>query len=307
MKIRLAAFPKGFMDALCVERSMSLLEWITLAAELDIEGLEFYDGFLESTEAGYLEKVRRALRDHKLEMPMLCCSPNFTHPDSFERQKEVKKEKDWIDLVAFFGGRTCRVLSGQRYPEVSRQQGVKWVTECLQQLVEYAEKKRVVLAMENHYKDNYWDYPEFAQKLDVFLEILDAVPSPWLGVNFDPSNAYLAGENPLDVFQATKHRIVSMHASDRYLKPGHTAEELAATAPAKDYPSILEHGVIGQGLNDYDRIFAVLREIDFDGWVSIEDGMGGMKDLHASVAFLRSKMERYSSVSRSLGPAGGIE
>ncbi|MCZ6515324.1 MAG: sugar phosphate isomerase/epimerase, partial [Acidobacteria bacterium] len=69
MKIRLAAFPKGFMDALCVERSMSLLEWISLAAELDIEGLEFYDGFLESTEAGYLEKVRRALRDHKLEMP----------------------------------------------------------------------------------------------------------------------------------------------------------------------------------------------------------------------------------------------
>lgn len=295
MNVQLAAFPKGFMDDLCVTRSMSLFDWIELGGELEIEGLEFYDGFLESQDRPYLEKVRKALEARKLQMPMLCCSPDFTHPDPEKRRQQIEKEKAWIDLVAFFGGKTCRVLSGQRFPEVSRSDGVRWVTGCLRELVEYAEQKKVILAMENHYKDNYWHYPEFAQKLDVFVEILDGVPSPWLGVNYDPSNALLAGEDPIDILEAVKHRIVSMHASDRYLKPGHTAEELAQSAPAVNYPDILAHGVIGRGLNDYDRIFSILREVGFQGWISIEDGVGGMDDLRASVAFLRPKMGEYFS------------
>ncbi|MEE8257628.1 MAG: sugar phosphate isomerase/epimerase family protein [Acidobacteriota bacterium] len=295
MNVQLAAFPKGFMDDLCVTRSMSLFDWIELGGELEIEGLEFYDGFLESRDRPYLEKVRKALEARKLQMPMLCCSPDFTHPDPEKRRQQIEKEKAWIDLVAFFGGKTCRVLSGQRFPEVSRSDGVRWVTECLRELVEYAEQKRVILAMENHYKDNYWHYPEFAQKLDVFVEILDGVPSPWLGVNYDPSNALLAGEDPIDILEAVKRRIVSMHASDRYLKPGHTAEELAQSASAENYPDILAHGVIGRGLNDYDRIFSILREVGFQGWISIEDGVGGMDDLRASVAFLRPKMRKYFS------------
>ncbi len=74
--------------------------------------------------------------------------------------------------------------------------------------------------MENHYKDNYWQYPEFAQKMDVFAEIVDQIDSPWFGVNYDPSNAFLAGDDPLVLLDRVKHRVVSMHASDRYLKFG---------------------------------------------------------------------------------------
>lgn len=295
MNVQLAAFPKGFMDALCITRSMSLFDWILLAGELEIDGLEFYDGFLESYEKPYLEKVREALAVHKLQMPMLCCSPDFTNPDYEKRKQEVSREKKWIDLVNYFGGKTCRVLSGQRFPQVSRRDGVRWVAECLKELVEYAEQKKIILAMENHYKDNYWHYPEFAQKLDVFMEILDMVPSPWLGVNFDPSNAFLADEDPIDVLEAVKHRIVSMHASDRRLKPGHTVQELNQFAPALDYPNILVHGIIGQGLNDYDQIFSTLRNVNFQGWISIEDGVGGMEDLHASVEFLKLKIREYFS------------
>ena len=72
--------------------------------------------------------------------------------------------------------------------------------------------------MENHYKDNYWKYPEFAQKMDVFVEIVDQIDSPWFGVNYDPSNTILAGEDPLVLLDRVKDRVVTMHASDRYLK-----------------------------------------------------------------------------------------
>ena len=80
--MKLAAFPKCFMDQLVVERSMSVFDWIEMAADLPVDGLELYDGFLETLDEGYLEKVRRAIERHRLEMPMLCCSPDFTQPDA---------------------------------------------------------------------------------------------------------------------------------------------------------------------------------------------------------------------------------
>ena len=59
------------------------------------------------------------------------------------------------------------------------------------------------------------------------------------------------------------------------------------------YASRLAHGVIGKGLNDYDAIFAILREVEFDSWISIEDGMNGMDELGESVRFLRSKIDQH--------------
>jgi sugar phosphate isomerase/epimerase len=55
----------------------------------------------------------------------------------------------------------------------------------------------------------------------------------------------------------------------------------------------LKHGVIGKGLNDYDKILAILKSVGFNGWISIEDGVNGMDELRESVTFLRRKMKEY--------------
>jgi sugar phosphate isomerase/epimerase len=287
--MKLAAFPKCFMDQLVRDRTMTVFDWIEMAADLPIDGLELYDGFLASLEEAYLEKVRGALARRHLAMPMLCCSPDFTRPDA-ERRQEIARERRLIEVTALLGGQSCRVLSGQRRPEVTRAQGVRWVVECIKELLPYAAEKKVVLALENHYKDNYWQYPEFAQKRDVFLEIVNQIDSPWFGVQYDPSNAIVAGEDPLELLECVKHRVVTMHASDRFLKPGHTLEELRRIEDSVGYAAILSHGVIGQGLNDYPRIFRLLREVGYQGWVSIEDGLNGLEEIRASAEFLRPLM-----------------
>jgi sugar phosphate isomerase/epimerase len=157
-------------------------------------------------------------------------------------------------------------------------------------MLDYAAAKGIVLALENHYKDNYWNYPEFAQHLDVFLEIVNEIDSPWFGVQFDPSNTLVAGEDPLDLLTRVKHRVVTMHASDRHLMPGHTFEDLKKAEGSIGYVSFLVHGVIGKGLNDYPRIFQILKEVGFHGWVSIEDGLNGLEEIRASAEFLRPLM-----------------
>ena len=294
MKPKLAAFPKCFINDLVVRRTMTLTQWIELAATLGIDGLEFYSGFLDEDE-NFLSRAKANLKKHALAMPMLCCSPDFTQRDPALLKQEIEREKRMIEMAAFFGGRFCRVLSGQRRPEVSRAAGVAQVVRVITSLLPFAEQHGVVLTMENHYKDNYWQHPEFAQKMDVFIEIVEQIDSPWFGVNYDPSNTILAGEDPLVLLERVKHRVVSMHASDRFLKIG-TIEDLRKEEDSVGYSSRLSHGVIGKGLNDYDRIFSVLSAAGFQGWISIEDGMNGMEDLRESVRFLRTKIDQHFAV-----------
>ncbi len=298
---RVAAFPKCFMDQLCVDRTLTLEQWIDLGATLGVDGLELYPGFFASEDPGYLRTIRSRLRAHGLVMPMFCYSPDFTHPDPAVRAAEVEKQKRAIELVAFFDApqpRSCRVLSGQRRPGVSVAQGVEWVCACIGACLRHAQEYGVLLAMENHYKDNYWQYPEFAQHLPVFRQIVDAIDSPWFGVNYDPSNALLAGEDPLEVLAAVKHRVVSMHASDRHLLPGHSIEELRSVEDSVGYAAILRHGEVGQGMNDYDAIFSTLAAVGFDGWISIEDGTEGMEQLQRSVDFVTRKVAEHFPARR---------
>jgi sugar phosphate isomerase/epimerase len=279
------------MDELCVHKTMTVLQWIELAATLGVEGLEFYSGFLQD-DAAFLDKVKSALEQHRLEMPMLCCSPDFTQPDPALLQQEIEREKRMIEITAFFGGRFCRVLSGQRRPELSVEAGVAQVVSVISDLLPFAEKHGVILTMENHYKDNYWKYPEFAQKMDVFCAIVDRIDSPSFGVNYDPSNTILAGEDPLALLERVKHRVVTMHASDRFLLHG-AIEDLRKEENSTGYASCLSHGVIGKGMNDYDKIFSVLQSVGFSSWISIEDGMNGMDDLRESARFLKNKINQH--------------
>lgn len=289
---KLSVFPKCYMDDLCVTRTMTLFDWIGMAASLGVDGVEMYPAFFESFEPDYLERVKQHLDRFGLEAPMMCASPDFTVTDAAARRAEVEREKQIIDVTARLGGGFCRVLSGQRRAEVARADGVRWVVDSITSLLDHAASRRVVLTMENHYKDGYWRYPEFAQHLDLFLEIIGQIDSPWFGVNYDPSNAIVAGEDPLAVLNAVKRRVVSMHASDRYLASG-TLEDLKRHEGTVGYARGLKHGVIGRGLNDYDAIFSTLKAEGFDGWVSIEDGENGMDELRESVRFLRAKLAEH--------------
>ena len=278
---------------------MSLFQWVELAGGLDLDGVELYPRFFASLDRSYVGEVRRALADAGLQMPMLCNSPDFTQPDAGERAREVEATRRMIGLTAELGGQFCRVLSGQARPGLDAGQALGWVIEALTSLLRDAEAAGIVLVIENHYKDGLWLYPEFAQSHARYLAILDAVDSPWLRVQYDPSNAIVAGEDQYDLLERVLPRVATVQASDRYVEGGTTADlRRLATDPRQGYAPFLKHGVIGRGLNDYDRILGTLARAGWDGWVSIEDGEGGtieegMANLRQSAAFLRAKLAQH--------------
>ena len=290
---KLAVFPKAYMVALCKEGTMRIAEWIELAAQLDIDGLEWYAGFLEMRDETQWPQFRQQVAAKGLTIPMMCCSPDFTHPEQAFRQQEIAQQKRWIDMTHALGGTYCRVLSGQRRPGLAVEEGIALAVACIEACLPYAQERGITLIIENHYKDDFWEYPEFAQKMDVFCQLIDRINHPNFGVNYDPSNTYLAGEDPLDLLYRVSGRVVSMHASDRYLTEGMLEDLRRAEIGVTGYAKFLRHGEIGQGLNDYDAIFSELARVGFDGWISVEDGVEGMDQLARSVHFLREKINKY--------------
>jgi sugar phosphate isomerase/epimerase len=286
----LAVFPKAFMQPLCKDGTMTVSEWIALAAPLEVQGLEWYAGFLEMADERNWPRFRREVEATGKVIPMMCCSPDFTHPDASFRALEIAKQKRWIDMTAVLGGTYCRVLSGQRRPGLTIAEGVQLAADSIHACLPYAQDHGVTLILENHYKDDFWVYPEFAQQMDVFCQLVDVVQHPNFGVNFDPSNTFLAGEDPIELLKRVSHRVVTMHASDRYLAEGTIEDLRREEGGAVGYAKRLRHGEIGQGLNDYDAIFTELKRVGFDGWISIEDGVDGMDQLARSVEFLKRKL-----------------
>lgn len=297
MSIKIAVYPKCFEYDIGLHRTMSIFDWISIAhTQLDVDGLEMYDKFFTCFEIDYLQQVVEAVNNAGFCIPMFICSPDFTHPDPEERKRALEYQSKMIEVSSFLGGEgvICRVLSGQQHPGVNREQGVEWVVKAIQELIPIAKENKVILAMENHYKDSQWNYHEFALKMDVFLEIVNAIEERChFGVQYDPSNAIVAGDDPIVLLNAVRDRVVSMHASDRYFENGYAPEQIELSKDTLGYNAFLRHGVVGNGLNNYDEIFRILSESGFSGWISVEDGLNGVDEMQESVDFLRHIVKRY--------------
>src|SRR5690242_18420633 len=140
--MKIAAFPKCYLDAISHHRTMTVFEWIAMARQLDAEGLEMYDGFFTSLSDDYIDQVGAAIAGAGFAMPMLCCSPDFTNPDPDGRKRALAREAALIRVARRLGGphASCRVLTGQRYPQVSVEQGIEWVVEAIEQLLPVARE-----------------------------------------------------------------------------------------------------------------------------------------------------------------------
>ena len=104
MTAHLAAFPKCYLDALVVHRTMTWTDWIERAAALPhLEGVEAYPPALGSLDPAHLRHIRSITRACGLQTPMMCASPDFTHPDPGRRADEVRRFAGIVDAVAELG------------------------------------------------------------------------------------------------------------------------------------------------------------------------------------------------------------
>jgi len=252
-----------------------LKDWLKSANRFGLSGVEIYHALLPNDSEGLIS-VNDTLKELNLEVSLLTCSPDFSHPDINERKKQLENMKSKVKVAQDIKAFGVRVTTGMRHPEVKEEDGISWVVENVVALAEYGQSQGIAICLENHYRDKYqWKYPDFACHTETFLKIFECLKNTPVMINFDASNQLMNGEDPLIILRKVKDKVASIHASDRL---------------SGEY----QHTVIGEGDVDYDAIFRVLKDTGFNGWISIEDGNPyGDEGFKRSLAFLREKVKKY--------------
>jgi sugar phosphate isomerase/epimerase len=92
----------------------------------------------------------------------------------------------------------------------------------------------------------------FIERFDQYLEFVDRLDSPRVGLNFDIGHAYCVGEDPQDWVAKMAPHTVHYHF-----------EDIAATR-------VHHHLVPGRGAVDFAATLEAIRNTGYDGWLTVE-------------------------------------
>ena len=209
---------------------------------------------------------------------MLACYSDFTHPDEIQRKQELANLKSDILLAKALGAKFVRVTAGQNHPATKRDVGVRWVIDGFRHALDEAEKHGIILAYENHTKGAPWQYWDFSQPSEIFLEILDALSDTPLGVCFDTANPLVLKEDVLALLEKVIERVVVLHVFDM--------REAGKFEPVR----------VGTGASPIPQVFSRMQQVNYDGWLSIEEASRqGQPGFEAAITYVKQTWQQASS------------
>lgn len=266
----IGAVPMIYFNDLVLDRTMDIVQWLDVAQSLDLDATELHDRSLPRWDQPYLESLAGEISKRGLAVSQLVGAADFTHPDPEVRRKELEDTTRNISAAQTLGATCVRITAGQIHPENSYERGMALAVEGIQRALDYADGKGVQLAYENHYKDYFWQEPDFSQKAEVFLDVLNRLSDTPLKVNFDCSNQVMIGEDPVALLDQVLPYVVHVHCSDRIA------------------PNEYRHAITGEGIVNYPAIFSKLAASGYAGWLSIEyNGTEGLEGLTRSIQNVR--------------------
>ncbi|MCH1626478.1 sugar phosphate isomerase/epimerase family protein [Ferdinandcohnia quinoae] len=239
------------------KENWTVLDFIDYAKSISLDGVELLDFYWNDKEKE-LEEVVAAVKKHKLKVSAYDVSNNFVKESSEERDIEVEKVKDGIRVAKQLGTNIVRVFCGDLHGTLTYEDGQDWIVEGLRQCVEFAEKEQVYLAIENH--------GLLAGKSEQVEEIIDKVNSPYLKSTFDTGNFLLVHEEPQQAFDRLKDKIIHVHFKD--FREKNPSEEVNGFRSTQGVEVI--GAVPGDGQVNLAYIVQGLKDIDYQGWLSIE-------------------------------------
>lgn len=267
--MKLSCLPVSFFDDIIGGR-MSVGEWAQMGADIGLDAIDVSILFFPDRSPEALAAIRRDIEAAGMQVTMMSTYPDFTHPAAEGRAREIIREQEAVAVAAALGVKLVRVTAGQAHPETGREEGIAWAVEGLKRLVETTRDTGVQLVYENHGKPGAWQYTDFSQPPDIFLEIARATADIGLGINFDTANATAFSEDPLALLDQVIDRVVSIHAADTPVR------------------GELRPVIIGQGLAPFHDVFRRLHRVRWDGWICIEENaQQGREAVEEAVRFVR--------------------
>jgi sugar phosphate isomerase/epimerase len=242
----------------------SFAEAVRRLAEIGYRGIEIMADVPHAWPACLLDEQKQAIRqdlaDHGLAISNVNAfmmnaisdprqrywHPSWIEPDRHYRQIRIDHTMRSLTLARELGAPCITTEPGGPVePGGSWSAALRLFVEELKPVAEHAERAGVLLLIE----------PEpglLIEKADQFLELMQLIDSPAVGLNFDIGHFYCVGDEPAP----TVHRLAP------YIRHFHL-EDIAATR-------VHHHLVPGDGAIDFAATFEAIGQIGYSGWVTIE-------------------------------------
>jgi sugar phosphate isomerase/epimerase len=222
--------------------------------ELDLDGVEILHVQMESEDNSYINSLKSLALSLGLDIYCLAIHQNFVKPREEHREKEVEHTKRCLEIAYKLGAPAIRLNSGRwgtirSFDELMANKGkeppvpgytdddaFKWVVESIEKCLPVAEDLGVVMALENH-----WGLTATPEGV---VRIVEAVNSKWLRVLMDTGNFI---EDPYSGLRRIAPYTVLVHVKTYY--GGGVWYELDI---------------------DYSKVFEILKEAGYRGYLSIE-------------------------------------
>jgi len=172
--------------------------------------------------------------------------PSWIDPEPQVRAQRVEHTENCLRLAHDLGCPWMSTEPGGPLPAgVTRERAMEWFRLGLQMVYPLARELDVTVLIE----------PEPALLLessDEFLELIGTVPHGQVALNFDVGHFFCVGEDPAEAARRLGPWIRHVHL-----------EDIAASREHR-------HLVPGRGAIDFPSVFAALRDVGYDGWITVE-------------------------------------
>ena len=260
---------------------------IETAAALKLDGVQIYatTGEFSPEKMTVCERngYKLLLGEYGLAVSALCGDMGG---HGFEIEKDnaerIEKTKRIIDLAAEFGANVVTTHIGV-IPADKQEPRYKVMLDALTECGLYAKSKGVTMAIETG--------PEKADTLKAFIEDTRG----GVGVNLDPANfVMVTGQDPVEAVYVLKDYIVHTHVKD--------GKMLKKTDPKIIYDVFADGGIdalnvsdyfietpVGEGNVDFPAYIEALKEIGYDGYLTIEreTGKNPKEDIRLAVNYIK--------------------
>ncbi len=184
-----------------------------------------------------------------------------------------------IAWAAQLGCPCVDTTDGLHAPEgLQDQEAMALMKRSYQQILRVAEAHQVVVNVEPH---GY-----FTTNPDAMAEMQAFSDSPFLRMNMDTGNTFIAGQDPAKFLARFLKRVSHVHVKD-------VSASLAQAVRGGQTGIAVSHCALGEGVNadNIRQCLALLRDGGYDGTLSIEcEGAGGPM-IEKSLAWLRHTLQ----------------
>ena len=227
-----------------------------------------------------IKEAKKIIEDAGIAVSAICgdfgCGMYYTR----DRAK-IDTEKSLLEMAKELGTNIVTTHIGV-VPETENCIQYEAMHEVCYELAEFAKSLGGHFAVETG--------PE---KSDLLKKFLDSLGSDGVAVNLDPANLVMcAGDDPIVAVHNLKDYIVHTHAKDGIKLCEFDTKALYSPRyyglPALNGNKCFREVPLGQGGVKWDDYLAALREIGFDGYLTIERECGDTpsKDISEAVKFL---------------------